>query len=152
MRAIINFASRFDHSSLTLLSVARVVGERCRRPVQLSIPIFELVKKDTRKFQRNELWSDGFFRALVVARECVNLQQSLIPPHRPSALFISKYLLNSRESLFDFYGQKSDNRDCSHTKSCRWWRHRACDCQFSSLTHPISFPAALVDVTTHFSC
>jgi hypothetical protein len=80
-----------------------------------------------------------FFRALVVARECVNLQQSLIPPHRPTEclVYVQIFTEFSRIGFRLFWTKMTLEIVPTQKAAAGDVTSRACDCQFSILTHPI---------------
>lgn len=121
-------SAKLDHKFRVSFDIGCGGGRTTNGVVQCSFqfPFLKPWKKTRKIIPRNELWSNGVFCALVVARECVNLQQSLVPlQRRPSVLFISKYLPNSRESVFRlFRSKKKVTIEVVPTRL----RHSACDC------------------------
>ena len=89
---------------------------------------------------------------MVAARECVNLQQSLVPSIADwvSCLYPNIYWILENWFFRQFLG-KNDSRVVPTRKSCWQWRHRACDLLFDILTHPISVHAFLCHCNLEFS-
>lgn len=87
------------------------VGEPTKNGVvqcSFQFPILKLWKTTRKKFRRNELWSNEYFCALVAARECVNLQQSLVPSiaDRVSCLYPNIYWILENRFFSAFLGKK----------------------------------------------